>query len=236
MFGTNRGKRRSRSSRGSVSCRWGVGGVEAGGCQNMSRTIRTRINGGVRTHPVQAALRSGAEVAVQGVEALPEGGLVDGGVQHLQRQRVAPGVLAVVQLRRPAAPSAGAGGGRVGTRDNRGGGGGSPEGATLSCCRRAGRRRREPPPRGRTEAAPGGRGSWGGPSGPGAVAAAAGSLRRTGAGRKRMAGRRRAAGKILERWRTGGTEPCRFCGGGEEPTRSRNLPEKEALTRLEEVT
>lgn len=59
---------------------------------------------------MQAALRSSAEVAVQGVEALPEGGLVDGGVQHLQRQRVAPGVLSVVQLWRRAPPSAGAGG------------------------------------------------------------------------------------------------------------------------------
>lgn len=85
------------------------------GCNPAVRTlgaflpIRTLINGtfgNVWTHPVQAAFRSSAEVTVQGVEALPEGGLVDGGVQHLQRQRVAPGVLSVVQLRRRAPASA----------------------------------------------------------------------------------------------------------------------------------
>lgn len=89
------------------------------GCKPAVRTlgaflpIRTLINGtfgNVWTHPVQAAFRSSAEVTVQGVEALPEGGLVDGGVQHLQRQRVAPGVLPVVQLRRRAPASAVAGG------------------------------------------------------------------------------------------------------------------------------
>lgn len=48
----------------------------------------------------------GAVVTVQGVEPLPERRLIDGGMQHLQRQRVAPGVLPVIQLRRPCSASA----------------------------------------------------------------------------------------------------------------------------------
>lgn len=52
------------------------------------------------TYPVEprAVFRSRAVVAVQGVEPLPEWRLVDGGVQHLQRQGITPGVLSVVQL------------------------------------------------------------------------------------------------------------------------------------------
>lgn len=66
-----------------------------------------RVLCGWCTYSVQAcALVGGAVVAVQGVEPLPERGLVDGGMQHLQGQRVAPGVLSVIQLPRRRPPSA----------------------------------------------------------------------------------------------------------------------------------
>lgn len=58
-------------------------------------------------YPVQAwPVFGSAVVTVQGVEPLPERRLIDGGMQHLQRQRVAPGVLSVVELRRRGSPSA----------------------------------------------------------------------------------------------------------------------------------
>lgn len=47
----------------------------------------------------------GAVGAVERVEALPERGMIDGRVQNLQRERVAPAVLSVVQLRPPETPA-----------------------------------------------------------------------------------------------------------------------------------
>lgn len=45
-----------------------------------------------------SVLSTGAVVAVERVESLPEWRLVDRGVQHLRRQRVASGILPMVQL------------------------------------------------------------------------------------------------------------------------------------------
>lgn len=108
--------------------------------------------------------------------------------------------------------------------------GGSPEASILSCCRRGERKRHESEPGGHTEAAPGGNGRQGVPSG--LWAGAAGNPRRrrkVGAapeghwGRKMAEGRSRAAGRILGRWKIEGTEPCRVCEEDEEKRGRRNL-------------
>lgn len=49
--------------------------------------------------------RGAAVGAVERVEALPERRMIDGRVQHLQRERVAPAVLSMVQLRPPETPT-----------------------------------------------------------------------------------------------------------------------------------
>lgn len=50
-------------------------------------------------------LRGAAVGAVQRVEALPEGQLVDGGVKNLWRERVTPPAIPGVQRRPPRAPA-----------------------------------------------------------------------------------------------------------------------------------
>lgn len=59
------------------------------------------------SYPVQGGspVGGGAVGAVERVEALPERGMIDGRVQNLQRKRVAPAVLSVVQLRPPETPA-----------------------------------------------------------------------------------------------------------------------------------
>lgn len=45
-------------------------------------------------------------------------------------------------------------------------------------------------------------------------------------GRERARGRARAAGRILGRWRSAGTGPCRVCGMGAGWRGSRSLQER----------
>lgn len=112
--------------------------------------------------------------------------------------------------------------------------GGSPEASKPSCCRREERKRRESEPGGRTGAGPGGGGREAVPSDlwVGAAGTPARRKRKVGVatagrrGRERARGRARAAGRILGRWRSAGTGPCRVCGTGAGWRGSRSLQER----------